>query len=110
MHRPSKTRREILKLTVSAAAVPACAALLRVKPAMAQDLPHLTTDDPTAMALAYVEDATTSTHPRYMAGQTCAGCAQIQGEAGADWRPCALFPGKVVSSHGWCNVWVAKPQ
>ena len=104
-----KSRREILKLTLGAAAVPACAALFRTDLARAQDLPHLTEDDPTAMALEYVHDATASKNPRYAAGQHCANCVQIQGEDGAAWRPCALFPGKAVAADGWCSVWVEMP-
>lgn len=103
-----KTRREFLKLTVKAAAIPAGAVLLRSELAGAQDLPHVTEDDPTAVALAYVHDATTSTHERYQAGQSCANCQQIQGEDGQEWRPCAIFPGKAVAAAGWCSVWVQK--
>jgi hypothetical protein len=109
MPRDIKTRREILKLTVSAAAVPACAALFRSNPALAQDLPQLAENDPTAMALGYVHDATTSQNPRYVAGQHCANCVQIQGNDGDEWRPCPIFPGKTVAAAGWCSVWVAKP-
>jgi hypothetical protein len=34
---------------------------------------------------------------------------QIQGEDGAEWRPCNLFPGKSVHAAGWCSAWAAKP-
>jgi hypothetical protein len=82
--------------------------------AQAQDLPHVTLDDPTAKALAYVHDAKTvdTSNPaaaRYEDGQNCANCVQLQGEAGAEWRPCALFPGKLVAAAGWCSVWTKKP-
>jgi hypothetical protein len=109
MSRDVKTRREVLKLTAGAAAIPAYAMFFRSNPALAQDMPHLAEDDPTAMALGYVHDATTSKNARYAAGQHCANCVQIQGEDGAEWRPCPLFPGKTVAAAGWCSVWVQKP-
>ena len=82
--------------------------------AKAQDMPRLTEDDPMAQALKYVHDAADvdTSDPlaaRYEQGQTCVNCAQIQGEEGAEWRPCAIFPGKLVNANGWCSVWAAKP-
>ncbi|MCC5853104.1 MAG: high-potential iron-sulfur protein, partial [Alkalimonas sp.] len=38
-------------------------------------------------------------------GQYCHNCNLIQGED-ADWRPCAIFPGKLVANEGWCAAWV----
>ena len=83
--------------------------------ALAQDVPHVALDDPTAKALGYVHDAKTvdksvPTNARYEEGQTCANCVQLQGEAGAEWRPCILFPGKLVAAAGWCTVWTKKPD
>lgn len=40
--------------------------------------------------------------------QTCAKCALVQGNDGDEWRPCQIFPGKVVNAAGWCSVWAAK--
>jgi hypothetical protein len=79
------------------------------------DLPHVTSDDPTAKAVYYVEDAAKvdKSNPlavRYTEGQHCANCMQLQGDPGADWRPCNLFPGKLVSSKGWCSAWQKKPD
>lgn len=83
--------------------------------ARAQDLPHVALDDPTAKALAYVEDVknidkANPVNARYEEGQSCANCIQLQGEAGAEWRPCNLFPGKLVAAAGWCSVWTKKPD
>jgi hypothetical protein len=83
--------------------------------AQAQDLPHLELDDPTAKALFYVHDAaeidtSVAGYERYEEGQSCENCIQLQGEAGAEWRPCALFPGKLVAAAGWCSVWTKKPE
>jgi hypothetical protein len=83
--------------------------LLMIDPAGAQDLPKVSTDDPQAVALQYVEDAATSVAPNYQAGQDCANCNFIQGADGEAYRPCLLFPGKSVASAGWCISWVAKP-
>ncbi len=105
------TRRIFLQTL--AAAVPAGAVMLHSE-GRAQDLVRLDVDDPTAKALLYVEDAADvdTSNPmaaRYESGQDCANCAQIQGEAGAEWRPCGIFPGKLVAAKGWCTVWVPMP-
>lgn len=79
--------------------------------AQAQDMPRLTEDDPVAMALKYTGDSSTAdpalrTQPA--ADQRCATCAQLQGTEGDEWRPCAIFVGKLVNVNGWCTVWVPK--
>lgn len=85
-------------------------------PAMAQeDLPRLELDDPTAQALFYVHDVENldTSDPRaanYEEGETCANCIQLTGEEGPEWRPCNLFPGKLVHVDGWCSVWAAMPE
>ncbi|MDJ0929346.1 MAG: high-potential iron-sulfur protein [Gammaproteobacteria bacterium] len=96
-----------------AVAVPAGAMLLD-KQAGAADMPKLDPADLAAAALLYVEDAADvdTSNPmaaRFEPGQNCANCVQIQGEDGAAWRPCAIFPGKVVASAGWCSVWAPMP-
>lgn len=112
MDRSKLTRRRFLRN--AAVAFPVGVVVLE-GPASAQDLPHLEEDDPTAQALFYhhdVADIDTS-DPRaanYEEGEHCANCIQIQGEEGAEWRPCNLFPGKLVAANGWCSVWAAKPN
>ncbi|WP_087017818.1 high-potential iron-sulfur protein [Thaumasiovibrio subtropicus] len=59
-------------------------------------------DDAQAKSLKYV-------HSSKIEGRNCANCALIQGSDGDEWRPCAIFPGKLVSAEGWCSAWVAKP-
>jgi hypothetical protein len=79
--------------------------------AQAADLPHLASDDPTAKALGYHDDAKTVDSKQfatYQPGQTCSTCLQLQGAAGQSWRPCNIFPGKAVNANGWCQVWVKK--
>lgn len=61
----------------------------------------LALDDPTAVALKYV-------HNSEVEGANCANCMYIQGEDGAEWRPCGIFPGKVVAANGWCSAWMKK--
>ncbi len=79
--------------------------------AVAQDLPHLTEDDAMAGTMKYTHDASTvdagsRTNPA--ADQNCANCALVQGDDGAEWRPCQIFPGKAVNAKGWCSVWAPK--
>ncbi|MFT2090227.1 high-potential iron-sulfur protein [Paraglaciecola sp. 2405UD69-4] len=59
---------------------------------------RISLDDPTAKALKYV-------HESELEGKNCANCKYLQGEEGEEWRPCAFFPGKVVSAKGWCAGW-----
>lgn len=100
------TRRHFLRnLAIAGSA----GSVLMIDPAIAQDLPKLSLDDPLAVGLQYVEDATASSSPAYKAGSTCANCLQIQGNDGDAYRPCAIVPGKLVASAGWCSAWVAKP-
>lgn len=58
-------------------------------------------DDPTAVALKYVHETTVE-------GQNCANCQYIAGEEGKEWRPCGIFPGKLVNNNGWCSAWMLK--
>ncbi|HMD58317.1 MAG TPA: high-potential iron-sulfur protein [Steroidobacteraceae bacterium] len=107
----SITRRDALKgLTVAAGA------LLAANPAQrsvadAGAPPHLSATDSMAVALAYHEDSSTvdaKAFPSYKPEQKCSNCLQLQGKAGDPWRPCNLFPGKLVSANGWCKVYMKK--
>lgn len=101
-------RRQFLQLS----AVAAAGCMMRPgSEAMAQDMPKLSEDDPTAQAMRYVHDASAvdpSTRANPAPEQNCANCALIQGEDGQEWRPCQIFPGKVVNANGWCAVWAPK--
>lgn len=104
------TRRNFLQSL--AIALPAGTVAIQGR-AIAEDLPQLDEADPAAKALVYVHDAASvdTSNPlaaRFEAGQNCANCAQIQGEDGAEWRPCGIFPGKLVNAKGWCSVWAPK--
>ncbi len=117
MNKPEVTRRRFLAQV--AIAVPAGAALLNAAVSTtasaqaAAPLPKLELTDPSAKALLYVDDAANVDRKnplaaRFAPNQNCANCSQIQGKAGDAYRPCAIFPGKLVASKGWCSVWAAK--
>ena len=104
---PTCSRRDFLKLSLAAGALPAA---LAAGGAYAADLPHVDPKDPTAAALGYVEDTKQADATKFAShkpDQMCAGCNLIQGATG-DYRPCTIFPGKAVSAKGWCSAWVKK--
>ena len=68
----------------------------------------LDVNDPAARALGYVDNAAqvdAKKYPSYVKGSNCDNCLQLQGTAGDNFRPCSLFPGKLVSVSGWC-LWL----
>ncbi len=101
-------RRQFIQLSAVAAA--GCL-VAPGREAGAQGMPRIEESDPIAKSLKYVHDAS-KVDPAQRANpakvQDCANCALIQGEEGADWRPCQIFPGKLVKSTGWCSVWAPK--
>jgi hypothetical protein len=71
-------------------------------------LPKLDVKDPAAIALGYVENAAqvdVKKYPDFVKGSNCENCLQLQGSAGNSYRPCSLFPGKLVALGGWCTGW-----
>jgi hypothetical protein len=95
-----ESRRRFLKV---AAGTATAAVLVGSLPRLARaaDLPHVSESDPTAKALAYVEDASKSTNPKHKAGDACANC-QFYSGGPSGYGPCQLFPGKSVNAKGWC--------
>lgn len=95
-----ESRRRFLKVAAGSAAA---AVLVGSLPQLvrAADLPHVSESDPTAKALAYVEDASKSTNPKHTAGSVCANC-QFYSGGPTGYGPCQLFPGKAVNAKGWC--------
>ncbi|MDP5141637.1 high-potential iron-sulfur protein [Rheinheimera baltica] len=59
-------------------------------------------ENPQAKALQYV-------HKSAKEGQNCSNCILLQGDASEAWRPCGVFPGKLVNAEGWCAAWAKKP-
>jgi hypothetical protein len=103
-------RRTLLKTAVAGLVALPCAGLVRR--ADADELPHLSEQDSLAVAMGYVHDAKKvdpNKVPQYKAGSFCHNCVQLTGKEGDTWRPCNLFPGKLVNKDGWCKVWVLKP-
>ncbi len=101
-------RRKFIQLSAAAAAGVVVAPSRK---AAAQDMPQLTEDDPMAQAMKYVHDAGSvdaASRPNPAPEQACSNCALIQGADGDAWRPCQIFPGKLVNANGWCSVWAPK--
>lgn len=102
------TRRALLKnLSMAAAA----GVLLAPRQSQAAEPPHLDVKDSAAMKLGYVENASqvdVKKYPAYVKGSNCENCLLLQGAAGAHYRPCNLFPDKLVSASGWCSGWSAE--
>ncbi len=102
--RTSSSRRDFLVSVGSMVGSAALAGAL-TSVAAASALPHLTAQDPQALALHYTEDASrldASKNPSHTAGAKCADCQLYQGSSGAPFGPCQLYPGKAVSANGWC--------
>lgn len=101
-------RRQFIQLS----AVAAAGCMMRPgQEAMAQDMPKVEESEAMAQAMKYVHDASgvdASTRANPATDQTCANCALVQGADGEAWRPCQIFPGKLVNSAGWCSVWAPK--
>jgi High potential iron-sulfur protein len=104
-------RRTLLKSAlVGLAALPAAGL---VRDAAAQgSAPHLDEKDSLAVSMGYVHDykkLDPNKVPQFKPGSKCSNCVQLTGKEGDAWRPCNLFPGKLVAAEGWCKVWVLKP-
>lgn len=102
----NESRRRFLKIAAGTAAAAVVVGTLP-RLARAADLPHVSESDPTAKALGYVEDASTTKDPKHKAGDTCANCQFYSGGA-TGYGPCQLFPGKSVAAKGWCVSHAAK--
>ena len=99
------TRRLLVKNLSLAAAV---SAGLYSRRSGSDELKRLDVKDPAAVALGYVESASQvdlKKYPDYVPGSNCENCLQLQGVAANNYRPCSLFPGKLVSVSGWCRGW-----
>lgn len=102
------TRRAVVKTLGLAVGV---SAALPWRPARAAEPQRLDVKDPAAIALGYVLNASqvdTKKYPEYVPGSNCENCLQLQGTAGNTYRPCSLFPGKLVAVGGWCKSWTAE--
>jgi hypothetical protein len=102
------SRRQALRRLAAVAGI--CVAMPG-RAAFGAESPHLNVKDAAAVAVGYVEDAAqvdAKKYPAFSKGSNCANCLQLQGAAGAGYRPCNLFPGKLVAAAGWCSAWTAE--
>ena len=102
------SRRTLIKNLATAVAA---AVVLPNRRSLGAEPPHLDVKDPAALALGYVENAAQADvkkYPQYVQGSNCDNCLQLQGKPGPSYRPCSLFPGKLVSAGGWCSGWTAE--
>jgi len=98
-------RRKVIKNLSVAAGL---SAAFSWRPTFGAQVPRLDVKDPAAMALGYVENVAhldAKKYPEFTQGSSCENCMQLQGSAGNNYRPCGLFPGKLVSVSGWCKGW-----
>ncbi|HEY2676812.1 MAG TPA: high-potential iron-sulfur protein [Steroidobacteraceae bacterium] len=103
-------RRTLIK-NLGAAAGVAALMPVQVRPARAAEPPRVDIKDPAAVALGYTEDAArvdSKKYPTYAKGSTCENCLLLEGKEGSSYRPCHLFPGKLVAAKGWCTGWSAE--
>jgi hypothetical protein len=102
------TRRKVVKNLSLAAGL---SAGLTWRPIFGAQAARLDVKDPAAIAQGYLENVAqldAKKHPEFVPGSSCENCLQLQGTAGNNYRPCGLFPGKLVSVSGWCKAWVAE--
>ena len=103
------SRRSFLKASAALTLVP----LLNLETRSAQAADKVPLNDPTAVALKYVEDATTSARVDKMGvvadQQTCASCNFYTIASEADgYAPCTIFANRLVAGAGWCSGWTPK--
>ena len=99
------TRRVVLKSMSWAAGASAAGSW---RPSRGAESDRLDVKDPAAVAQGYVENVSqvdAKKFPQFVTGSTCENCLLLQGSAGNNYRPCSLFPGKLVSISGWCKGW-----
>lgn len=95
----TKSRRSFLcSLGAGVIAMP-LSTLSRNEFAFASETPKLDPEDPSAKALGYVQQSPTT--------KRCGGCQLYRGSRSAEWGRCAIFPGRLVNTKGWCQSWSA---
>jgi hypothetical protein len=107
----SKRRRRFLWRMTNALGLAAAISFAgRESTAQDNELPHLSEDDPTAKALMYTEDATTSESDLRQEDAFCHNCQFFMGEEGQmkGYAGCMIFPQNQVAAEGWCSAWTKK--
>lgn len=104
----SISRRALLKRLSLTAGVGAAVPL---RPVRAAQPARLDVNDPAAVKVSYILEAShldKKMHPNYVPGSACENCLLLQDKPGYTYRPCSLFPGKLVKISGWCTSWTAQ--
>jgi hypothetical protein len=103
------SRRNFLKSVGGVSALSAVG--IKVIDSHAADLPKLNEDDPMAVALKYVHDASdVAESMRPEKDRYCYNCALYSGSENDEWAACSIFPGKAVAGRGWCSVWARRQE
>lgn len=73
-------------------------------------IPMVRNDDPVARAVAYYSDTREVDTANPLAAthdvtQRCANCIHRRDDDGAGRIVCGTFPGRYVSTDGWCSIW-----
>lgn len=87
------------------------AGTLKAGRAAAAPAARLDEKDPAAVKFGYVEEANhvdVKKYPKFVAGSNCENCLLLAGKPGEAYRPCNLFPDKLVKASGWCTAWTAE--
>jgi hypothetical protein len=88
-----------------------CGAALMAVGAVHAQTAMVNEKDAQAASLGYVSDtnkADAKKYPKHLASQMCGNCQVYAGKPGEPAGPCAIFPGKLVSSKAWCSAYVKK--
>ena len=102
------TRRTLLQtaVVVTPVAMTGCASLSRDD----EGMPLVKDSDPVPLSMAYhsntrdveADNPLATTHD---VSQKCANCVHQQGSASRGRLQCPTFPGRTVSTEGWCTLW-----
>ncbi|MDR2215306.1 MAG: high-potential iron-sulfur protein [Nevskiaceae bacterium] len=108
----TQTRRNFLRSSLTAAG--GAVAVTLTASCGVQAAEALSTDDPTAKALQYTEDASKvdkAKAPTFKDGSNCGNCAlYMKAQAANKHAPCGAFGNKMVAEQGWCLAWVQAPS
>ena len=107
------TRRTFIKTTAKLGLIPLLPVSMLSQGAENICTTKITTDDPVAKALRYIEDATQAARSDKMgviaADQLCSNCQfYTVSTSDAALGPCMLFQNRLVVGAGWCAGWVPK--
>ncbi len=107
---PMVSRRKFIKLSAISASLPLVSQVNLVSPASAAAMGKVPADDPAAVALKYVEVASTAARTDKMgvpgSEQICGNCLFYKDSDTPAWGECALFQNRLVAQAGWCMGWV----